>query len=143
MTSAELIPLLVADVYELAGAFRRSGERIARTLGRTQSQWQVLSAASSGSKTVPQIARRLGYSRQSVQRTADQLVTERLAVYNPNPDHKRSPYLELTDAGQRVLKHLTVAAAASHRALGRKVGPDDAETAVQVLRTLCAALKKV
>lgn len=136
------IPLLVADVYELAGLFRREGERIARTVGRTQGQWQVLSAASAGSKTVAQIARRLGYARQSVQRTADQLVRDRLALYAQNPDHKRSPYLELTNSGREVLERLTRAAQSSHTSLSRKIDPKDAQAALRVMRSLCAVLNK-
>jgi DNA-binding MarR family transcriptional regulator len=50
------------------------------------------------------IARRLGLTRQSVQRTADALVDEGLAAYEPNPDHQRSPLLILTDHGREVLR---------------------------------------
>src|SRR5215471_17373600 len=97
---AELIPLIVADVYELAGGFRRVGERIAQTVGQTQARWQVLSAASDIPRTVPQIARRLGVSRQNVRQIADALVCASLARFVDNPDHRRSPHLVLTGEGR-------------------------------------------
>jgi len=136
----ELVPLIVADVYQLAGAFRRVGERIAQSTGRTQAQWQVLSAASGGGKTVPQIARRLGYARQSVQRTADLLVESGLAEFTANPDHQRSPYLELTAKGREVLKRLTVAAEKMHGKLANRSSAADLRKTLRVLRQLCAAI---
>ncbi len=94
------IPLIVADIYELAGRLRDDGEAIARTVGQTQARWQVMSAASADPRTVPQIARRLGVSRQNVQRIADLLVAENWASFEPNPDHKGSPYLVLNARGR-------------------------------------------
>lgn len=136
-----LVPLLVADIYQLAGSFRRLGDRIARTAGSTQSEWQVLSVASGGPHTVAQIARRLGYARQSVQRTADQLVREGWARYKPNPDHKSSPLVELTESGMTALREITKAAHKWHVRLAKQVDPPDLAIALSVVRSLCAALE--
>ncbi len=70
------IPIIVADIYELAGRLRECGEAIAKTVGQTQARWQVMSAASAEPHSVPQIARVLGVTRQNVQRIADLLVAE-------------------------------------------------------------------
>ena len=51
------MPLLVADVYELAGALRSAGERIAATQGQTQARWQVMSVITDDELPVPRIAR--------------------------------------------------------------------------------------
>src|SRR5690348_3108020 len=102
-TSSALLPLIVADVFELAGRFRADGERIAATVGQTQARWQVMSAASTVPLTVAQIARRLGVTRQNVQRIAGLLVKEGSATFEPNPDHQGSPHLVLTEKGQRAL----------------------------------------
>ncbi len=139
-TSAELIPLLIADVFQLAGAFRIIGDEIASDVGQTQARWQVLSAASANNKTVPQIARRLGFARQSVQRTADLLVDDGLAEYTVNVDHKKSPFLLLTRRGERVLAKITAAAAGRNEAIARAVKKRELELTLQVLRTLCSAL---
>ncbi len=119
---AGLVPLVVADLYELAGALRRNGERIAQGLGQTQARWQVLSAASAGAKTVPQLARRLGVTRQNVQRIADLLVADGLARFAGNPDHRTSPHLVLTEAGATALDELTRAARGFHEALAARLG---------------------
>jgi DNA-binding MarR family transcriptional regulator len=120
-----LLPLIVADVYELAGRFRAEGESIAATVGQTQARWQVMNAASVASLTVAQIARRLGVTRQNVQRIADLLVQEGSAMFEPNPDHRGSPHLVLSKRGQTALAQLSNAAAHSHTKLaGRLTGPD-------------------
>jgi DNA-binding MarR family transcriptional regulator len=95
---------LVADVFEIAAALRRDGEATARGAGQTQSRWQTMWIAATGQLSVAMIARRLGLARQSVQRTADALVDDGLAAYEPNPDHRRSPLLILTDHGREVLQ---------------------------------------
>lgn len=99
--------LLMADVYELADLSRRTSEAIARELGQTVARWHVLSVVSAGPCTVPAIARRLGLTRQGVQRIADDLLAARLLKASPNPDHVRSPLLTLTSQSQLVLEQLT------------------------------------
>jgi DNA-binding MarR family transcriptional regulator len=97
----------MADVYELAGLSRRTSEAIASDLGQTAARWRVLSVLSAGPCTVPAAARRLGLTRQGVQRVADDLLAARLLKASPNPDHVRSPLLTLTNRGQLVLEQLT------------------------------------
>ena len=133
-----LLPLIVADVYELAGRFREAGEAIARTVGQTQARWQVMSAASADARTVPQIARRLGVTRQNVQRIADLLVAENWATYELNPDHRASPFLVLTKRGRGSLGQLTAAAEHHHAKLARKLGSTDINALHRQLRRLAA-----
>lgn len=134
-----LLPLIVADIFELAGRFRDDGEAISNTVGQTQARWQVMSAASADPHTVPQIARRLGVSRQNVQRIADLLVTDGSAIFQSNPDHKSSPYLVLTRRGQAALADITRAAAASHARIARRLGGTDLAPLHRSLRRLIEA----
>lgn len=134
-----LVPLIVADVYELAGRFRERGEAIARGIGQTQARWQVLSAASAEPKTVPQIARRLGVSRQNVQRIADLLVAEQCATFEDNPDHRGSPFLILNKRGRDALERLTKSAAEQHARLARKLPASEIASIHRSLRRLLAA----
>jgi DNA-binding MarR family transcriptional regulator len=97
---------LVAEVFELAGALRRDGDAIAKLAGQTQARWQVMWIAATGRLSVAMIARRLGLTRQSVQRVADAIVADDLATFEPNPDHQRSPQLILTSAGQHALEQI-------------------------------------
>lgn len=114
---ADEVALFVADVLEAAGALRRLGEHTAQSEGLTQGRWQVLSVVSDDALTVPQAARRLGVSRQNVQRVANDLVTLGYASYLPNPDHRSSPLLTLTPRGQEVLARVTARSSAVHRTL--------------------------
>jgi DNA-binding MarR family transcriptional regulator len=136
----DLMPAIVADVYELAGRFRDYGEAIAKTVGQTQARWQVLSAASARPRSVPQIARVLGVTRQNVQRIADLLVAEGSAQYQGNPDHRASPHLALTRRGRTALDALTKAAGGYHARLARRLSPAGAVSIQRGLRRLLEAL---
>lgn len=138
--TVDVLPLLVADVFHLAGVFRRRGEEIAGLAGRTQAEWQLLSAISDGARTVPQVARRLGLARQSVQRTADHLGDMSLVRFVPNPDHKRSTLVELTSAGRSALDKINAAAEAFHDDITRKVDARALVQAERFLRQMCHTL---
>jgi DNA-binding MarR family transcriptional regulator len=139
---AETLPLIVADIYELAGRLRARGDKNAASLGQTQARWQVLSAASGAPVSVPRIARRLGITRQAVQRIADLLVGEGLAQYASNPDHKASPHLVLTKTGRDALARLTRLGRAGHDELAAKLPATDLTVLHRDLRAVLAALKQ-
>jgi DNA-binding MarR family transcriptional regulator len=142
-TSSAFVPRIVADIYELAGQLREHGETIARTVGQTQARWQVLSAASAEPKTVPQIARRLGVTRQNVQRIADLLVDEGWARFAANPEHRSSDHLVLTKRGQDALGRLTAAAEAYHARVAAKFGDKELAVLHRQLRHLRATIEQV
>jgi DNA-binding MarR family transcriptional regulator len=137
------VPLIVADIYGLAGRLREHGEAIAATVGQTQARWQVLSAASGRPQTVPQIARVLGVTRQNVQRIADLLAAEGAAEYRDNPDHRASPHLVLTKNGRTALDRITLAAGGYHAALRQKLSPSDVTSLHRGLRRLLDAVADI
>src|ERR1700685_2179035 len=137
------VPIIVADIYELAGRLREHGEAIAATVGQTQARWQVLSAASGHPQTVPQIARVLGVTRQNVQRIADLLVAEGAAQYRDNPDHRASPHLILTKSGRIALERITQAAAGYHAALAQRLSASEVASLQRGLRPLLDAVADV
>jgi DNA-binding MarR family transcriptional regulator len=139
---AQRFAALVADVYELAGELERNGERLARSTGQTGARWKVLSAASVGGRTVAQLARRLGLTRQSVQRVADALEEESLLEYQANPDHLRSPRVALTAAGERVLERLSAAAAQWEDPLAERMARAELEQARTFIRTLLELVRQ-
>ena len=138
----QLVPLIVADIFQLAGAFRDKGEQIAGTVGQTQARWQVMSAASADARTVPQIARRLGVTRQGVQRLADLLVQERIATYQANPDHRGSPHLILTPQGRTALARLSATADVYHAAVATLLSAAEFQHLHDGLRRLLGALDR-
>ena len=130
------LPLVVADLFEAAGSMRRHGDRLAGTVGQTQARWQLLSVASVGDWTVPHIARRLGVSRQAVQRVADELRAEGLVENATNPNHRRSPLIRLTASGRDALEAISAAADTWHREQARALDLEDLAAARRVLRSL-------
>jgi DNA-binding MarR family transcriptional regulator len=139
-TPQALVPIIIADIYELAGRFREYGETIAQTVGQTQARWQVMSAASDDPHTVPQIARALGVTRQNVQRIADLLVAEGSAEYRDNPDHRASPHLVLTKRGRAAFEQLMKAAGGYHARIARKLSLSDVVSLQRGLRRLLKTL---
>ena len=97
----------IADVLELAGLFRQTADRIAGQAGITQSLWYALSVFSAAPLTVSQAARRLGTTRQAVQRSANELLARGLAVTETNPDHRASPFIVLTSQGRDTLARIS------------------------------------
>ena len=65
---------LVLEVFRLSGALLRHGAALTAPMGQIQARWQVIGAVAEARCTVPQIARRMGMTRQSVQRIVDLLV---------------------------------------------------------------------
>ncbi|MEU6557658.1 MarR family winged helix-turn-helix transcriptional regulator [Streptomyces sp. NPDC046915] len=134
--------LLIADIFEAAGALRRLGEQTAAAEGLTQARWQVLSVACEDPLTVPQAARRLGVSRQNVQRVANDLVALRLAAYEPNPDHRGSPLLTLTPGGRESLARVTARAEQLHRTLFAAIPNEKINATRASLRRLLSELDR-
>lgn len=102
--SAEVDAALHA-IFTANRLLREAGERVSATAGQTHSRRMVLQAAGERA-TVPDIARRLGLQRQSVQRVADDLVADGLARYEDNPHHRRSRLLVATAAGRSALEEI-------------------------------------
>lgn len=140
----EAYRLLIADVYELAGLSRTTSEAIARDVGggQTVARWHVMSVVSESPLTVPQIARRLGLARQSVQRVVDDLVATGHLEQRLNPAHRRSVLVQLTGHGRTALRDVN---AASHVKRAEELSRADLsatqlEDARATIRTLIAAL---
>ena len=93
---------LVLSLFRLNGLLVAEGDSMARAAGLTSARWKVIGviALAHSGVTVPGIARVLGQSRQAVQRITDVMKHDGLLQYHSNPEHKRSPLVSLTDAGQ-------------------------------------------
>ena len=93
-------------LFQLHGRVLEAADAMSGGFGLTGARWQVMKVAARQSLTVSQIARRLGLKRQSVQRTVDQLATQRLVELMPNVDHQRAGLVTLSDQGRRILSAL-------------------------------------
>lgn len=133
---------LYADLFEAAGLGRRIGEKIAATEGQTQARWQTMWIIDADDAlTVPQIARRLGVSRQNEQRVVNDLIDGGLAQLVANPDHKTSPLVRLTPEGNRALKGINLAATESNDAIEADLTPAKVAQLRKLLRTFTTSAR--
>ncbi|WP_328943920.1 MarR family winged helix-turn-helix transcriptional regulator [Streptomyces sp. NBC_00250] len=131
-------------VFRLNGQFLAVSEKLAEPAGLTAAWWQVLGAVLPEPLPVAGIARVMGITRQSVQRIADLLVREGLAVYEPNPAHRRAKLLTPTEAGRAAIARIGPGHAELAAALLRELGGQEAfDETVRVLDRLSAALDAV
>jgi DNA-binding MarR family transcriptional regulator len=86
-------------------------------------------------------ADRLGTSRQAIQRIANDLVTDGLAVLADNPRHRRSPFLTLTPEGRRVLSAISEQARRRHSALLSRLNHLDLAATRSALRELTSVVR--
>ncbi|GGY43443.1 MarR family winged helix-turn-helix transcriptional regulator [Streptomyces omiyaensis] len=131
-------------VFRLNGQFLAVSERLAEPAGLTAAWWQVLGAVLREPLPVAGIARAMGITRQSVQRIADLLVRDGLAVYAPNPAHRRAKLLAPTEAGLAAIARIDPGHAELAGRLAAALGGQDAfDETVRVLDRLSAALEAV
>lgn len=100
--SADAVLRLVEAVGTAADRFAEVEDRMFSDTGMTGARMRVASvlAAPGAARTVPQVARTLGLSRQAVQRVADDLAGRGLAEWRENPEHRRAHLLQLTAEGR-------------------------------------------
>jgi DNA-binding MarR family transcriptional regulator len=99
--AGEALTDLILEVFRVNGDLVSAGDHIAGEFGQSSARWQVLGAIEHETKTVPAIARRMGLTRQAVQRTVDVLADERIVEYLDNPAHRRSRLVQMTGAGKQ------------------------------------------
>src|SRR5262252_993992 len=94
---------VVLEIFRVNGLLLADGNRLAAKEGLTAARWQVLGAVALAGRplTVPQIARRMGLTRQAVQASVNQLRTQALIETIENLDHRRSPLIKLTQLGSQ------------------------------------------
>lgn len=73
-----------------------------RGTGITNARWQTLSELFGLEKrvTVSELARHMGFSRQAVQRLADDMASDGLVEFAENPSDARAMHLLLTESGR-------------------------------------------
>lgn len=129
---------LVLSIFRLNGLLIAQGDNMTRDLGLTSARWRVIGAValSSAGVTVPGIARVLGQSRQAVQRITDVMVHDGLLVYSPNPKHKKSVLVQLTETGKSAYSLLREVQDPWALETTEDVSAESLETALTVVRRL-------
>jgi DNA-binding MarR family transcriptional regulator len=90
--------------------------------------------------TVPQIARQMGLTRQSVHATVKRLIADGLVELEPNADHRRSQLVRMTELGERRYAAIDGLQIKWVNQLAQGIDRSDLETTRRVLDELCARL---
>ena len=134
---------VVLATFRANGLLLATGHRLAAREGLTAARWQVLGAVALAGRplTVPQIARRMGLTRQAVQATVNQLLSEALAETCDNLDHRRSPLIRLTELGRQKYAALDQRQARWINELAAGLKISDLAAAARLLRDLSDRLE--
>jgi DNA-binding MarR family transcriptional regulator len=138
--SGEVFTALILEVFRLNGRLLAAGEALARPAGQTSARWQVLGALDPEARTVADIGRRMGLTRQSVQRTADRLDADGLVSYVDNPGHRRAKLVRLTARGSAALESITRRQVQWANQIGGRLVERELADAVRTLERVRAAL---
>jgi len=136
-----LFTRLVLTVFRLNGALVATGDGLVGDLGLSTARWQVLGMIVGGPLTVSGIARRMGLTRQSVQRTANCLVLDGFAETAANPDHQTAKLYRLTPMGERVMAEVGLRQQTWAARLARGLAAPPLEDAERLLQLLCTRLE--
>jgi DNA-binding MarR family transcriptional regulator len=95
---------LLAEVAALANQMRKTTGQMPRQDNSPLGGWSILHTLDRlGPQTVPDIARTRALSRQNIQILVNRLEFQGYVAVIPNPAHKRSGLVELTDRGRGLL----------------------------------------
>ena len=133
---------MIVPVIQLEAHFTRAGDAIAAIGGQTLARWLVLEMVADGPATVVRVARRLGLTRQSVQRVANLLEADGLTEYLDNPVHQRSKLVRLTSRGRRTLRTIQEAQRVWADKVGAEIGEVDLGHASRVVDRLTRVITK-
>jgi DNA-binding MarR family transcriptional regulator len=135
---------VVLRTFRANGLFLAAGDLLAAGEGLTSARWQVLGAVALAGRplTVPQVARRMGLTRQAVQVSVNRLLGERLVAADPNPDHRRSPLIRLTKLGSSKYAALQRRQSTWINELAAGLKSSELETTARVLRKLSDRLDR-
>jgi DNA-binding MarR family transcriptional regulator len=137
---AALTDVIIAT-FRLNGRLMDFARERAREGGLTATEWQVLGGVLDEPRSVAEIGRRMGMTRQGVQRVADLLVERGLAEYRPNPAHRRAKLLACTEAGYWAVRRISVVQHPWAARIGEEVGAGELLATLATLQRLIAALE--
>jgi DNA-binding MarR family transcriptional regulator len=134
---------VILAAFRVNGLLIAAGDLLAAEHGLTSARWQALGAIALAQRplTVPQIARRMGLTRQTVHTTVSHLLTDGAVELVPNEDHQRSPLVRLTEPGQAKFQAIDQKQAGWVNRLAAGLSRSDLDTAARVLGELCTRLE--
>jgi DNA-binding MarR family transcriptional regulator len=133
---------LTLEVFRLNGRLLQVGDELVKPIGLTSSRWQILGVVEHAPASVAHVAREMGLTRQSVQRTADLLAEDGMVEYTENPHHRRAKLMKITPRGQEALDYVEERQVKWTDQVGGEHSLEDLRTAVTVLRRIRESLEQ-
>ena len=137
-----LLTEVVLTTFRLNPREMEAAQRLAAAGGLTAAWWQVLGGVLDQARTVAEVSRRMGVSRQGVLRIADLLVERGLAEYRANPAHRRAHLLACTKAGYWAIRQISLVTHPWTDQVGGQVGAAELGQALTTMRRLIEVLEK-
>lgn len=127
---------LVVEISRLHERLSSAWDELSQEFGLTNARWQVLGAIRDEPRTASGIARFMGLTRQSVQRTVVALEADGFVALSENPDHARARLAGLTDKGAETLAALDEKLVQWVNALAGEMEPANMRIATGIMRGL-------
>lgn len=138
--AGQLLTELILTTFRLNARLMEAAEGMAAAGGLTAARWQVLGGVLDQPRSVADVGRLMGMSRQGVQRIADLLVEQGLACYQPNPAHQRAKLLACTEAGHWSIRQIALRQHPWTNEIGASVSLDELSAAQQTMAQLVKTL---
>ena len=139
--AGQVLTDLILTTFRLNGRLMDAAQEMAAEGGITAAWWQVLGGVLDRPRSVAEIGRLMGMTRQGVQRVADLLVARQLAEYRPNPSHQRAKLLACTETGYWAIRRISLAQRPFADRIGAQVGVDELRAALKIARRLVEVLE--
>ena len=131
---------LILATFRLNRRLLDAAQRLAAEGEITAVSWQVLGGVLDGPRTVADVGRMMGMTRQGVQRVADVLVDRGLAEYRANPAHRRAKLLACTEEGYWAIRRISIAQHPWADEVGSALGAAELRSARETMERLTAIL---
>ena len=138
ITQQDQFTAAILQVFRTNGQMIAWGDKFSAPFGLTSARWQMLGALalSSTPLTAPQVAIHMGVTRQGAQKQLNLLLDEGLVKKQPNPYHKRSPFYQLTAAGQVLYQRVAKDWSDHAEQISQAFSADELATTINVLQRI-------
>ena len=136
-----LLTEVVLTTFRLNARVLEAAQQLATAGGLTAAWWQVLGGVLDQPRTVAEVSRRMGVTRQGVLRIADLLVERGLAEYRANPAHRRAQLLACTEAGYWAIRQIAVVTHPWSDRIGGQVGATELRSTLATMQRLVEVLE--
>jgi DNA-binding MarR family transcriptional regulator len=139
--AGEALTDVIIATFRLNGRLMDFARERARAGGITATEWQVLGGVLDEPHSVSEIGRRMGMTRQGVQRVADRLVGRGLAEYRPNLAHRRAKLMACTEAGYWAIRQITLLQRPWADRIGAEIGVAELQATLATMQRMVATLE--